>query len=245
MNVNENNSSMDFKPVDKTIRDLLKSGHQFEIPRFQRAYSWEKRHYAEFLRDVVSNLKISKGTINPNPYFVGTMLFVGNFLDQGSGLIKVVDGQQRLTTITILFSVLSVMFKNAGDEQLSQLVFRYIMSPDDNGKEVRILKTITNYPYFAYFIQDYSKSHIATPETEEEENIKTTYDFFVKELAEKIAAVAGFKGKIAWDPSKPDGMYRKLLDSSRAHSLGWKPEITLDEGIAQTVQEAKMLFANI
>ena len=35
---------MDFKPVDKTIRDLLKSGHQFEIPRFQRAYSWERRN---------------------------------------------------------------------------------------------------------------------------------------------------------------------------------------------------------
>lgn len=185
MNVDINNSSMDFKPVDKTIRDLLKSGHQFEIPRFQRAYSWEKRHYAEFLRDVVSNLKISKGAITPDPYFVGTMLFIGNFLDQGNSLIKVVDGQQRLTTITILFSVLSVMFKEAGDEQLSQLVFRYIMSSDDNGKEVRILKTVTNYPYFAYFIQDYAKSQVATPETEEEENIKAPYDFFVKELAEK------------------------------------------------------------
>lgn len=176
---------MDFKPVDKTIRDLLKSGHQFEIPRFQRAYSWEKRHYAEFLRDIVSNLKIGRGTITSDSYFVGTMLFVGNFLDQSNSVIKVVDGQQRLTTITILFSVLSVMFRETGDEQLSKLVFQYIMSPDDNGKEVRILKTVTNYPYFAYFIQDYAKSHAATPETEEEENIKATYDFFMKELTEK------------------------------------------------------------
>ena len=176
---------MDFKPVDKTVKDLLISGHQFEIPRFQRAYSWEKRHYAEFLRDIVSNLKINKGEIKADSYFVGTMLFVGNFLDPGNSVIKVVDGQQRLTTITILFSVLSDIFKSIGDEQLSKLVFKYIMTQDDNGKDLKILKTVTNYPYFAYFIQDISKSHIAKPETEEEENIKSTYDFFVKELADK------------------------------------------------------------
>ncbi len=176
---------MNFKPVDKNVKDLLISGHQFEIPRFQRAYSWEKRHYAEFLRDIISNLKISNGTITPESYFVGTMLFIGNFLDSGNSVIKVVDGQQRLTTITILFSVLSEMFKKSGENQLSQLVFKYITAPDDNGQEVRILKTVSNYPYFAYFVQDYTKSHDTKPETEEEENIKLTYDFFVKELSEK------------------------------------------------------------
>lgn len=72
---------MDFKPEEKIIKDLLVSGHQFEIPLFQRAYSWEKRHYAEFLRDIISNLKVSDGVISVNPYFVGTMLFIGNFVD--------------------------------------------------------------------------------------------------------------------------------------------------------------------
>ena len=56
-------------------------------------------------------------------------------------------------------------------------------------------------------------------------------------MAEKIAAAAGFKGEIKWDASKPDGMYRKLMDSSRAHALGWKPQITLDEGIERTIKE--------
>ena len=54
---------MDFKPSDKTIKDLLISGHQFMIPRFQRAYSWEKRHYAEFLRDIIGNLQVVEGKI--------------------------------------------------------------------------------------------------------------------------------------------------------------------------------------
>ena len=57
------------------------------------------------------------------------------------------------------------------------------------------------------------------------------------ELKEQIAAAAGFRGEIRWDASRPDGMYRKLMDSSKARKLGWKPEITLDEGIERTVAE--------
>lgn len=176
---------MDFKPVDKTIKDLLISGHPFEIPRFQRAYSWEKRHYAEFLQDITSNLKIADGQIRPDAYFVGTMLFIGNFIDSGKSVIRVVDGQQRLTTITILFSVLSDLFKKKGENTLAEMIFRYIMTKDDNGEEVRILKTKSNYPYFAYFIQDYTKSQSPLPESEEEENIKQTYDYFYKQLEER------------------------------------------------------------
>lgn len=176
---------MDFKPVDKTIKDLLISGHQFEIPRFQRAYSWEERHYSEFLQDIIYNLKIENNQISSDAYFVGTMLFIGNFLEAGKGVIKVVDGQQRLTTITILFSVLSDIFKRMGQEVLAERIFRYIMTKDDNGDEVRILKTKSNYPYFAYFIQDFTKSQNPAPETEEEENIKQTYDFFCKQLEER------------------------------------------------------------
>jgi len=68
-------------------------------------------------------------------------------------------------------------------------------------------------------------------------NIGYGTDVTIRELAEKIAAAAGFTGRIAWDSTKPDGMYRKLMDSSKARALGWKPEITLDEGIRRTVAE--------
>ena len=173
---------MEFKPVDKTIKDLLISGHTFEIPRFQRAYSWDKQHYAEYLHDIIFNLKIENGYIQSDAYFVGTMLFIGNFVDSGKSVIKVVDGQQRLTTITILFSVLSDLFKKKGENTLAEMVFRYIMTRDDNGEEVRILRTKSNYPYFAYYIQDYNKSHNPEPESEEEENIKHTYEYFRKQL---------------------------------------------------------------
>lgn len=68
-------------------------------------------------------------------------------------------------------------------------------------------------------------------------NIGYGSDITIAELARKIADAAGFRGRITWDASKPDGMYRKLMDSSRANSLGWKPSISLDEGIARTIRE--------
>ncbi len=68
-------------------------------------------------------------------------------------------------------------------------------------------------------------------------NIGCGSDVTIKELAERIAAAAGFKGKITWDASKPDGMYRKLMDSSKAHALGWRPRIPLEEGIERTIRE--------
>ena len=177
---------MNFKPEEKTIKDLLVSGHQFEIPRFQRAYSWEKRHYSEFLNDIILNLKLnSDGLISADAYFVGTMLFIGNFVEANKSVIKVVDGQQRLTTITILFSVLSDLFKKEGDAPLAERIFKYIMGTDDDNREVRILKTKSNYPYFAFYIQDYEKKETPTPESEEEDNIRQTYEFFYANLQEK------------------------------------------------------------
>jgi GDP-L-fucose synthase len=66
-------------------------------------------------------------------------------------------------------------------------------------------------------------------------NVGSGEDLTIKHLAEKVAASAGFSGKIEWDSSKPDGTPRKVLDVSRIKALGWKPTITLDEGIASTI----------
>ena len=59
-------------------------------------------------------------------------------------------------------------------------------------------------------------------------------DLPIKELAETVASVVGFEGDIEWDTSKPDGMPRKLLDTSRINALGWYPSIKLREGVATT-----------
>jgi len=66
-------------------------------------------------------------------------------------------------------------------------------------------------------------------------NIGTAEEISIKNLAEKIADKVGFKGKIVWSKNKPDGTIRKVLDNRRILDLGWKPIISLDEGLTKTI----------
>lgn len=176
---------MNIKPRDKTVKELFLSEHQFIIPRFQREYSWEKKHYKEFLDDMLDCLILDNGSIIINQYFLGTMLFVGDCFENDQDEISVVDGQQRLTTITILFSALSDRFLQLGEEKLSTQVFRYIMTEDDDGNQIRIIKSKTHYPFFSFFIQDQKKENPQEPNSEEEEAIKEAYDYLYNNLDEK------------------------------------------------------------
>ena len=176
---------MNIKPYDKTIREVLVSGRQFLIPRFQREYSWDKKNYKEFLEDMLNCLHISEGKITISQYFLGTMLFIGDYAEGTDKVIQVVDGQQRLTTITILFSVLSDKFLCINEDTLSKKIFRYIMTEDDNGDEVRILKSKTHYPFFSYYIQQRDKKYVQEAMSEEEQCIEETYRYYYKQLDEK------------------------------------------------------------
>ncbi len=67
-------------------------------------------------------------------------------------------------------------------------------------------------------------------------NVGYGSDITIRELVELVAEVVGYQGRIVWDASKPDGTPRKLLDTSRINQLGWKPRISLKEGLARTYQ---------
>lgn len=65
-------------------------------------------------------------------------------------------------------------------------------------------------------------------------NVGTGQDVTIAELAQTIARVTGFRGRIMFDASKPDGTPRKLLDVTRIRALGWQPRIGLEEGLRST-----------
>lgn len=74
-------------------------------------------------------------------------------------------------------------------------------------------------------------------------NVGIGEDIAIRDLAELICRVVGFKGELAFDPSKPDGTPRKLLDVSRIHALGWKAQTSLEQGIRKTAEDfEKRLF---
>ncbi len=62
-------------------------------------------------------------------------------------------------------------------------------------------------------------------------NIGSGHEISIKQLAELICDVVGVKCELVFDVAKPDGVPRKLLDTTRLHQLGWKPAITLENGI--------------
>lgn len=67
-------------------------------------------------------------------------------------------------------------------------------------------------------------------------NIGSGEELSIAELAQVVKSVVGYHGEIIWDTSKPNGTPRKLLDSNKIRSLGWKPEITLESGIRSTYE---------
>ena len=66
-------------------------------------------------------------------------------------------------------------------------------------------------------------------------NVGTGNDITISELATLIAQIIGFKGKILWDNSKPDGTPKKQLDVGRINQLGWRPKISLEKGLKDTI----------
>ena len=73
-------------------------------------------------------------------------------------------------------------------------------------------------------------------DSEEIINVGTGKDITIKELANTIADVVGFKGEIVWDTSKPNGTPRKVLNVDKIKSLGWEPKVGLREGIEKTYE---------
>jgi GDP-L-fucose synthase len=70
-------------------------------------------------------------------------------------------------------------------------------------------------------------------------NVGTGKDVTIRELAEQVSNVLGFKGELVFDTSKPDGTPQKLLDVTRMLNLGWTPRTTLAKGIALTYEAAR------
>ena len=70
-------------------------------------------------------------------------------------------------------------------------------------------------------------------------NVGSGLDISIKDLAELISRTVGFRGKMIFDKSKPDGTYRKLMDNTKLRKIKWKPKISLNSGIKKTIVDFK------
>jgi GDP-L-fucose synthase len=129
-------------------------------------------------------------------------------------------------------------FELAGSHVLPAFIRRFVEAVESGASKEILWGTGAPMREFLH-VDDLAKAVVLTSEKYDSPvhlNIGSGEDLTIKALAELVAELAGFKGEIAWDSSKPDGTPRKVLDVAKVKSLGWNPTISLRDGIASTIE---------
>jgi len=177
---------MKIESQDRRIDELLK-GNIFLIPRFQREYSWEADHVSAFWSDIIEKFC--------QPYFIGAMVVY----KAGRATIAVVDGQQRITTITILLCAIRDAFKKLDQEDLADGLQAYIEQKDRENKTVYVLKTETSFPYLQEHVLKNEPADITPDIGREEEAIERAFELFQTNIASNVYDFLSNKEQAAED----------------------------------------------
>ncbi len=182
---------MDFQASDKKVSEVLFSGTQrFRIPRYQRPYSWGDDQLNEFWND----LKTEKET-----YFLGGFIF--NYESEKENYIDVIDGQQRILTITIFVAVLRDVCKRLSKDR-SEAIQRNAIAFEDSytmTETYRVEVGDSTKDYFEKYIQS-NKNDIYQNfgNTKEEKRIYKAYEFFLEKISKEIESKNDKDSKIEW-----------------------------------------------
>jgi hypothetical protein len=153
---------MKIESAEQQIRTLLSSAY-YRIPRFQRPYSWTRENIQDFWDDIVRD--------RPADYFIGSMVM---FRD-GDQRYGVVDGQQRLTTITLLLAAVRNALAEAGYEDLAHGIQGLIERKNIDNKSEFVLSTETSYPFFQDHIMKFGKPEVQVIPMREEDNLRDAF----------------------------------------------------------------------
>ena len=121
---------------------------------------------------------------------------------------------------------------------LPALIRKFVEAKRNNSPEVVLWGSGTPLREFLH-VDDLAKAILVCLEKYDDSqqiNIGSGDEISIKDLGQKIANLTGFTGKVVWDSNRPDGTPRKVLDSTKINKHGWKPSISLDQGIAATVE---------
>jgi hypothetical protein len=207
-------NKMKIESKDTDIRNLLSSGF-FYIPRFQRPYSWEKDNVTDFWDDLTRDTE--------QPYFIGPLVLYRS----GSQRFAVVDGQQRLTTITLLLCALRQELFARGFSDYANALNQLIERQTLDAKNQYVLDTETSYPYFQNVIQRIQPDASYDANQSEERLIEGAYSLIKARLQEWTIDIVASKAITA--SAKRDRI-GKLLIRLRDAILNLRiVEIVLDE----------------
>ena len=196
--------------LEKEVGKFL--GESFNrIPRFQRPYSWDHVNVEEFWNDTVVESE--------------TDYFIGNFVVYGDkGAVGVVDGQQRITTITLLLCALRDALAKQGESKLAKGLHNLIERADIKAEKFYVLQPETSYPYLQEHIQKFSDKPNAPDSVGPEEILlKNAFDY----LQEKVQGiVSAIENEPHISKQKKQDRIREELSRVRDKVLGLKLIVT-------------------
>lgn len=164
---------MKIEANDKEIQDIFSLGY-FNIPRFQRPYSWNTEEVESFWDDI-----ILEKTEN---YFIGSMVVY----QTKKPYFGIVDGQQRLTTITLILSAIRNAFLKVGEENLAKGVHKYVEKANIDNEEEFVLKAETSFPYLQSHIQSFDGYNISCEVGSEEKKLEVAFELINRKLNSAI-----------------------------------------------------------
>ncbi|MBC6429783.1 DUF262 domain-containing protein [Nostoc sp. HG1] len=164
---------MKIEANDKEVQDIFALGY-FKIPRFQRPYSWTDEEVKDFWDDVVIR--------DYEHYFIGSMVVY----QTEKPYYGIVDGQQRLTTITLMLAAIRNAFLDYGDENLAKGVHQYIEKANIDNIPEYVLNSETSFPYLQGYIQSFNKAELQFNVGSEEQNLKSAFELINKKLYDII-----------------------------------------------------------
>lgn len=170
---------MNFEASHKTIKTVFSGDKKYIIPRFQREYSWGKEELSELWIDVLSCIYEKDGELKTTDYFIGTLVLIGN---ENQDQLQVIDGQQRLTTLTILISALVEKFKDSSSMNNAKGLYKYIEGTDLEDKKFFKLVNEVSKPFLQTTIQNFDKTN-KEPDEQEKVALLDAYEFFIKKLS--------------------------------------------------------------
>lgn len=167
---------MKIESEDIDVESLL-TGRSFRIPRFQRPYSWDDENIQDLWEDVTANAG--------EDYFIGSMVVYRH----AKQVFGVVDGQQRLTTLTILLCAIRDAFAQLGENDLALGIHQLIERNNRENVSEVVLKTETSYPYFQEYIQKFGDPSFEVEELAEESNLRRAHALLTQRVNSILESV--------------------------------------------------------
>jgi hypothetical protein len=161
----------------KTIHQILRAG-TYRVPRFQRPYSWDRAVVEDFWQDLTES--------RPG-YFIGSMVVY----TQNDDLYGLVDGQQRLTTITILLAAIRNELRALGEDDAGAGVHTLIERRDLSNKDRFVLESETSYPYLQGQIQSLpGAAEVVIAAGAEEKTLQQAFAFLADRVHGLVAGLS-------------------------------------------------------